>query len=402
MKPPVYLDYSATTPCDPRVVDAMLPYFTENFGNPASRFHLYGWEAEEAVDTARSQVARLIGAKPSGIIFTGGATEACNLAIRGVIESFAVNRKHIITLSTEHKAVLETFRRMEAKGCEITMLGVNKTGMPDPDELERAIRPYTVLIAVMYANNETGVIPPVRDIASIARRHNVLFFSDATQAVGKIPVDVATDGPDMMAFTAHKMYGPKGVGALYIRGKSPAITIVAQLTGGYHERGIRSGTLNVPGIAGFGKAAQLAQLEMETESLRVVDQRNILEKKLLGLPGIYLNGDGANRLPHITNISIERVESEQLLLDVSSKLALGTGSACSSATHEPSHVLKAMGVPADLLPCSLRISQGRFTTREQIDFATETLTEAIVRLRTGKSGIPSNHLRPSSFSVLPE
>jgi cysteine desulfurase len=402
MKPPVYLDYSATTPCDPRVVDTMLPYFTENFGNPASRFHLYGWEAEEAVDTARSRVARLIGAKPSGIIFTGGATESCNLAIRGVIESFGEQRKHLITQGTEHKAVLETIRRMKEKGCDITILGVNKKGLPDLDELEGAIRPHTVLIAFMHANNETGVILPVRDIASIARRHNVLFFSDATQSVGKIPVDVSDDSPDLMAFTAHKMYGPKGVGALYIRGKIPAVPIVSQLTGGYHERGIRSGTLNVPGIAGFGKAAQLAQQEMETESMQLADLRHNLETKLHGLQGIYLNGDETNRLPHITNISIEHVESEQLLLDVSSKLALGTGSACSSATHEPSHVLKAMGVSTDLLSCSVRISQGRFTTGEQIDFAAETLTEAVARLRAGKSGITSSHLRPSSFSVLPE
>lgn len=402
MKKPVYLDYSATTPCDPRVVDAMLPYFTENFGNPASRFHLYGWEAEEAVDTARSRVAQLIGAKPSGIIFTGGATESCNLAIRGVVESFGVQRKHIITQGTEHKAVLETIRRMEEKGCDITILGVNNSGLPDLDELEHAIRPHTVMIAVMHANNESGVILPVRDIADIARRHNVLFFSDATQSVGKIPVDVSDCGPDIMAFTAHKIYGPKGVGALYIRGKNPAVAIVTQLTGGHQEKGIRSGTLNVPGIAGFGKAAQLAKQEMETESLRLAGQRNKLEIELQGLPGIYLNGDIANRLPHITNISIEQVESEQLLLDVSSKLALGTGSACSSATYEPSHVLKAMGIPADLLPCSVRISQGRYTTREQIHFATETLTEAIARLRAGKPGIPSSHLRPSSFSVLPE
>jgi cysteine desulfurase len=398
---PVYLDNSATTPCDTRVVEAMLPFFTDHFGNPASRFHLYGWEAEDAVDNARARIAGLIGAKPAEIVFTSGATESCNLAIKGVFEMVTDDRRHIITLNTEHKAVLETIGYLRKKGCEVTVLGVNHMGMPDLDELERAIRPSTGLITVMYANNETGVILPIRDIASIARKHDVLFFSDATQAVGKIPVNVAGDGLDMMAFTAHKIYGPKGVGALYIRSKNPSIRISAQLSGGYHERGFRSGTLNVPGIVGFGVSAELARQEMEMDALRLLGQRNQLEEKLQSLSGVYLNGDPSNRLPHVTNISIDRVESERLLLDISSKLALGTGSACSSATQEPSHVLKAMGISAELLPCSVRISQGRFTTSEQVDVAADILQKAIIRLRAGQLSVPNNPLRLSSFSVLP-
>jgi len=397
VKLPVYLDNSATTPCDPRVVEAMLPYFSLNFGNPASRFHLYGWEAEEAVDNARIQIALLIGAKPAEIVFTSGATESCNLAVKGAVKAGTGHQKHIITIATEHKAVLEAVRDLKQEGCEVTEIGVNGRGMPDPAEIEQAVRPSTVLIAAMYANNETGVILPVREIAHIAKVRNVLFFSDATQAVGKIPVDVNTDGIDLMAFTAHKMFGPKGVGALYIRSKTPPIGIRPQLSGGHHERGLRSGTLNVPGIVGFGKAASLARDEMKTDAERLLAQRIKLENSLLELPLVFLNGDPQSRLPHVTSISVSDVGSEQLLLYLSSKLALSSGAACSSATHEPSHVLTAMGIPAGLLHCTLRISQGRFTTRDQIDYAAEILNKAIIKIRKETSVPSSTRLQPSSF-----
>jgi cysteine desulfurase len=402
MKLPVYLDSSATTPCDPGVVEAMMPFFSTSFGNPASRSHLYGWEADEAVDTARAGIARMIGAKPTEIFFTSGATESCNLAIKGIFESFAGNCRHIITLSTEHKAVLETIWVLERKGCNITVLPVNKMGMPDLEEIERAIRPSTILIAAMAANNETGVILPLKEIAAIAKTHQVLFFSDATQAVGRMPVDMSASGIDMMAFTAHKMYGPKGVGALYIRSKKPAIPIKVQISGGNHERGIRSGTLNVPGIVGFGAAARIWEKNMATDIPRLLSQRIKLEKALLGIPDVYLNGDPDNRLPHVTNISIGGVESEQLLLYLSSKLALSSGAACSSATHEPSHVLKAMDVSAGLLHSTLRLSQGRYTTKDHIDFAIEELRNAIVRLREDRSIASSIRPQPSSFSALLE
>jgi len=402
MKLPVYLDNSATTPCDPLVATAMLPYFTEHFGNPSSRHHLYGWEAEEAVDNARSHTAQLVGAKPSEIIFTGSATESCNLALKGLVEGAGNSRQHIITLVTEHKAVLETLAQLERKGCEITRIKVDRYGLPDPEEIERAIRPSTLLISMMYANNETGVIMPVRDIAAMANKHGVLFFTDATQAVGKIQVDVTVDGIDLMAFTAHKMYGPKGIAVLYIRNRNPRIRLTALLNGGYHERGIRSGTLNVPGIVGLGEASRLASDQMVQEGERLLAQRRNLEEALLSLPGVHLNGHPQNRLPHITNISIEQLESEQLLLHLSSRLALGTGSACSSATREPSHVLTAMGVSTGLLHCSLRISQGRFTTPEQENFASDALGHAITVLRSVQSVDASIRRQPSSFSVLPE
>lgn len=394
---PVYLDNSATTPCDERVVEAMLPFFANGYGNPASRFHRYGWEAEEAVDNARTQVSRLIGAKPSEIIFTSGATESCNLAIRGIFEHTTGAHKHIITVSSEHRAVLNTVAYLRKQGCEVTVLGVNGQGMPDLDELDAAVRPSTILIAMMYANNETGVIYPVREIAGIAKHHGALFFSDATQAAGKIPVDVNADGIDMMALTAHKMYGPKGIGALYIRSKNPRIRIEAQLLGGDQEKGLRSGTLNVPGIVGFGEAALLSRHEIEQEALRLHSQRSMLEKALLDLPGVHLNGDPVKRLPHVTNISIDGIESERLLLYLSSKLALSSGAACSSATQEPSHVLKAMGVADDLIYGTLRLSQGRFTTCDQIEFAIDELRNAIAAQRSNQS-MPSNiRLLPSSF-----
>jgi cysteine desulfurase len=400
MKLPVYFDYSATTPCDAAVIEAMIPFFGQYFGNPASHFHRYGWEADEAVETARTRIARLIGSKPAEIIFTGGATESCNLALKGVVDNSPVPHPHIIALSTEHKAVLETLKVLQERGCLVTLLEVNRNGMPDLNTLQEAIRPSTLLIAAMYANNETGVICPVKEIGRIAHDRGILFFSDATQAVGKIPVSVTEDGIDLMAFTAHKMYGPKGVGALYKNSKNHRLKITSQVSGGKQERGYRGGTLNVPGIVGFGKAAQLSREEPVDVNLTLTRFRDKLEKALLSLPGIYLNGDPENRLPHITNISVENVNSERLLLSLSSKLALSTGAACSSSSREPSHVLQAMGIRPDLLDNTVRISLGRYTTEEETDFAIEELSLAISGMR-GNSDPASSLLQPSSFSEQP-
>jgi cysteine desulfurase len=394
---PVYLDNSATTPCDPEVLQAMLPFFSERFGNAASHFHQYGWEAEEAVDQARKEVARLIGARPAEIVFTGSATESCNLAIKGAVESCPYQHPQIITVSTEHKAVLETVRHMEDHGCRVTVLPVDALGMPDLNELEQAIGPSTLLIAAMYANNETGVILPVKEIAGIARRHHVLFFSDATQAVGKIPVNVQEDGMDMMAFTAHKMYGPKGAAALYLGIRNRSLKITAQITGGSQERGYRGGTLNVPAIVGFGKAAVLAQLEKDENRSRLLEQRNKLEHCLLEIPGIHIHGDPLNRIPHISNISMEGIEGERFLLHVSNRLALSSGAACSTAKREPSHVLQAMGVTGSLLHSSIRLSQGRHTTSEEIRFALEEISNAIHHLRNDQAAAINSRLQPSSF-----
>jgi cysteine desulfurase len=398
MNLPVYLDNSATTPCDAAVIESMLPFFGLQFGNPASHFHRFGWEAEEAVEQARSRISRLIGSKPAEIIFTSGATESCNLALKGIIDNSPIPHPHMITFSTEHKAVLETVNLLQKRGCLITMLGVNSKGMPDLNELEDVIRPSTLLIVAMYANNETGVIHPVKEIAGIAHSHGALFFSDATQAVGKIPVRVMEDGIDLMAFTAHKMYGPKGIGALYKISNNRRLKISAQITGGKQERGYRGGTLNVPGIVGFGKAAQLAQEEPDLVRRNLIRWRNKLEKAILELPGVYLNGDPENRLPHNTNISIEEVDSERLLFLLSSRLAFSSGAACSSSTREPSHVLQAMGIRPDLLHNTVRLSQGRYTTEEEIDFAIEELVRAISGLRAHESKQTSSRLQPSSFS----
>lgn len=378
---PVYLDYAATTPCDPEVVRFMLPFFSEKFGNPASRYHRHGWEAEEAVNAARTEVARLIGAKPGEICFTSGATESSNLAIRGILKGNMKGRNHIITLTSEHKCVLETLHQLEQEGYAVTYTGVNRKGMPDLRELEEAFRPETTLVCAMYANNETGVVLPVREIAALAKKHGVAYFCDATQAVGKTAVEVSSDGMEMMAFTAHKIYGPKGIGALYIRGGIYSAHLRSLITGGSQEGGLRGGTLNVPGIAGFGEAARLCGRQLPEESARITELQRIMEDALTSLPGIILNGDVQHRLPHITNLSVEGVDSERLLLHLSSKLALGSGSACSSITREPSHVLRAMGIEGDLLNGSIRISRGRFTTKEQITFAISELTKAIAHLR---------------------
>lgn len=381
LKLPVYLDNNATTPCDPRVVEAMIPYFTEQFGNAASRNHPFGWAAEEAVDYAREQVAKLINADPKEIIFTSGATEGDNLAIKGIFEMYASKGNHIITANTEHKAVLDTCKHIEKIGGEVTYLNVKEDGLIDLSELEAAIKPNTILIAIMYANNEVGVIQPVKEISTIAKKHGILFFTDGVQAVGKIPVDVQKDGIDLMAFTSHKMYGPKGIGALYVRRKNPRVKVTAQMDGGGHERGMRSGTLNVPGIVGFGKAAELARLEMDQDAKRLSVLRDKLETELLKIEEAYVNGNREHRLPHVSNISFKHVEGEGLLMGFNKNIALSSGSACTSASLEPSYVLKALGLGDDLAHSSLRFGLGRFTTEEQIDYTIEQVRNTVLKLR---------------------
>jgi cysteine desulfurase len=381
LKLPIYLDNNATTPMDPRVLEAMTPYFLEHFGNAASRNHPFGWEAEEAVDYAREQVAKLIGADPKEIIFTSGATEGDNLAIKGVYEMYASKGNHVITATTEHKAVLDTCKHIEKIGGEVTYLKVNAEGLIDLKELEAAIKPTTILIAIMYANNEIGTIQPVKEISTIAKKHGVLFFTDGTQAVGKVPVDVIKDGIDLMAFSAHKMYGPKGVGALYVRRKNPRVKVTAQMDGGGHERGMRSGTLNVPGIVGFGKACEICRLDMEEDNKRISKMRDHLETELLKLEEAYVNGSREHRLPQVTNISFKHVEGEGLLMGFNKNIALSSGSACTSASLEPSYVLKALGLGDDLAHSSLRFGLGRFTTEEQIEYTIKAISETVLRLR---------------------
>jgi cysteine desulfurase len=381
LKFPIYLDHNATTPCDPRVVEAMIPYFTNSFGNAASRNHPFGWQAEEAVDYAREQVAKLIGADPKEIIFTSGATEADNLAIKGVFEMYASKGNHIITCNIEHKAVLDTCKHIEKEGGEVTYLKVNPDGLIDMKELEAAIKPTTILIAIMYANNEIGTVMPMKEISALAKKKGILVFSDATQAVGKIPVDVNKDGIDLMAFTAHKMYGPKGVGALYVRRKNPRVKVTAQMDGGGHERGMRSGTLNVPGIVGFGKACEICMNEMEEETKRISALRDKLETALMKTEEAYINGSTQHRLPHVTNISFKYVEGEGLLMGFNKDIAVSSGSACTSASLEPSYVLKALGLGDDLAHSSLRFGLGRFTTEDQIDYTVEAVTKTVNKLR---------------------
>ncbi len=381
LKFPIYLDHNATTPCDPRVVETMIPFFTEHFGNSASRNHPFGWEAEEGVDYAREQIAKLINADPKEIIFTSGATEGDNLAIKGVFDMYASKGNHIITATTEHKAVLDTCKHIQKEGGEVTYLEVKPDGLIDLAELEAAIKPTTILIAIMYANNEIGTIQPVKEISDLAKRHGVLFFTDATQAVGKVPVDVIKDGIDLMAFSAHKMYGPKGVGALYVRRKNPRVKVTAQMDGGGHERGMRSGTLNVPGIVGFGKAAELCLKEMETETKRIGALRDKLESSLMKLEEAYVNGSTEHRLPHVSNISFKYVEGEGLMMGFNKNIAVSSGSACTSASLEPSYVLKALGLGDDLAHSSLRFGLGRYTTEEQIDYTIEQVSQTVIKLR---------------------
>ncbi|WP_035561859.1 IscS subfamily cysteine desulfurase [Hymenobacter sp. IS2118] len=380
LKLPIYLDNNATTPLDPRVLEAMMPYLTDVFGNAASRNHPFGWAAEEGVDYAREQIAKLIACDPKEIIFTSGATESDNLGIKGVFEMYSQKGNHVITCTTEHKAVLDTCKHIEKLGGRVTYLPVNEQGLISLEELEAAMTPETILVAIMFGNNETGTIQPIREISKIAHSHGALFMTDGTQAVGKIPVDVNADGIDIMAFTAHKMYGPKGVGALYVRRKNPRVKVTAQMDGGGHERGMRSGTLNVPGIVGLGKACELARLEMDADTARLSVMRDRLQKELMTLEESYVNGSVEHRLPHVTNISFKYVEGEGLMMGVKD-LAVSSGSACTSASLEPSYVLKALGLSDDLAHSSLRFGLSRFTTDEQIDYAIGHVKEAVTKLR---------------------
>jgi len=381
LKVPVYLDNNATSPMDPKVFEEMTPYFLEHFGNAASRNHSFGWAAEEAVDYAREQVAQLIGAEPKEIIFTSGATESDNLALKGVFEMYAAKGNHIITAKPEHKAVLDSCKHIEKLGGEITYLDVKKDGLIDLEELGNAIKPNTLLVSIMYANNETGVIQPIKEISAIAKKHGILFFTDATQAIGKIPVNINNDGIDLMAFTAHKINGPKGIGALYVRRKYPRVKITAQMDGGGHERGMRSGTLNVPGIVGFGKACELCRIEMKKDSERIKKLRDKLEIALLNLDETFVNGNTESRLPNVSNMSFKYTESQELMLGFNKNIAVSSGSACTSAITEPSHVLKAMGLNDDMAHASLRFSLGRFTTEEEIDYTIDQVRETVLKLR---------------------
>ena len=380
LKLPIYLDNNATTQVDPRVFEAMTPYFLEAYGNAASKSHPFGWKSEEAVDYAREQIAALIGSSEKEIIFTSGATESNNLAIKGVFEMYASKGNHIITLSTEHKAVLDTCKHLEKMGAEITYLSVAEDGLISVDAIAAAIKPNTILVTVMYGNNELGVLQPIREIGALCKERGVLFHTDATQAVGKIPVDVLADHIDLMSFTAHKMYGPKGVGALYVRRKNPRVKVTAQMDGGGHERGMRSGTLNVTGIVGFGKACEIAKTDMAEESTRLSGMRDRLERELLTLEESYLNGNKEYRLPHTTNISFKYVEGEGLMMGVKD-VAVSSGSACTSASLEPSYVLKSLGLDDELAHSSLRFGLGRFTTEAEIDYTINLVKEAVTKLR---------------------
>jgi len=382
MQYPIYLDYNATTPCDPRVMDEMLPYFTTQFGNAASRTHAYGWLAEEAVSIGRERVAKLIAADATELIFTSGATEAINLALRGVYETYQSKGKHIITFQTEHKAVLDTCAYLEKQGAMVTCLPVDRDGLPDLSLLEKSIQVDTILVAAMYANNETGVLFPIKEMTTIAKKKGVLFFSDATQAVGKVPVDVLKDDIDLLALSAHKLYGPKGVGALYVRRKNPRVKLSPLLYGGGHEKGLRSGTLNVPGIVGLGKACDICLLDMQTDRIRIEPLRDQLLNGLLELGCARLNGDKNFLLPHVANVSFDFNSAAQLIGRVSKHIAVSSGSACTSASAEPSHVLKAMGVKDDLAIGSIRFSLGRFTTEEEIREALIKIRQVVEELQT--------------------
>jgi cysteine desulfurase len=381
MKKPVYLDNHATTPMDPRVLEAMVPYFTEQFGNAASRNHSFGWQAEEATEKARKQIADLIGASPKEIVFTSGATESNNLALKGVAEMYAEKGNHIITAATEHKAVLDTCKKLEKEGCRVTYLPLKADGLIDLDMLRDAITDKTILVSIMYANNEIGVLQPIAEIGAICKERGVLFHSDGVQAIGKIPVNVITDKIDLLSITAHKIYGPKGVGALYVRRKGPRVQLTAQMDGGGHERGMRSGTLNVPGIVGLGEACAICQRVMPEESARHRGMRDWLKNKLESeLDETFINGSMEHRLPHNLNMSFAYVEGESLLMGVND-VAVSSGSACTSATLEPSYVLKALGVGDDLAHTSIRFGIGRFNTQEEIEYAGNRMIEVFRKLR---------------------
>ena len=378
----IYLDNNATTPTDPRAVEAMLPYFYDIPGNAASRNHPFGWKAEEAVEYAREQIADLIGADPKEIIFTSGATESDNLAIKGVFEMYASKGNHIITIKTEHKAVLDACKKVEKMGGEVTYLDVQNDGMVDLNLLESSITDKTILISIMWANNETGVIQQMKAIGDICKKHGVLFMSDATQAVGKIPVFPKEVGVHLMAFTSHKMYGPKGVGALFVNRKNPRVKVTAQMDGGGHERGMRSGTLNVPGIVGFGKAAAIAKAEMSQDAQRLSKLRDKLENAFKdNLEEVYVNGNVNSRMPHVSNISFKHVEGEGLMMTFNQNIAVSSGSACTSASLEPSYVLVALGLGDDLAHSSIRFSLGRFTTEEDVDYAIDAVSKGVNHMR---------------------
>ncbi len=381
MELPVYLDYNSTTPVDQRVLQDMLPYFSEKFGNAASKTHAYGWIAEEAVTQSREQVAKLIHAEPGEIIFTSGATEAVNLALKGVFEAYRSKGNHIVTLATEHKAVLDTCKHLEKSGAEISTLGVDKNGLIDLEELRRSVSEKTILVCIMMVNNETGVMHPMKEISSIVHEKNCLLMSDATQACGKIPVDVQLEGIDLVCMSAHKFYGPKGIGALFVRRKNPRVTLSPLIDGGGHEKGLRSGTLNVPAIAGFGKACEIAAREMDSDKKRIASLRDHLEKELLALEGIFLNGSREHRLFNIVNLSFSGIQASALIGELKN-IAVATGSACTSAVPEPSHVLKAMHVKDELAFSSLRFSLGKYTTKEEIETTIKKVKNAVVKLRS--------------------
>ena len=383
------MDNHATTPVDPRVLEVMLPYFTEKFGNAASRNHEFGWKAEEAVENARAQIARLIGASPKEIVFTSGATESINLALKGAAEfhrdqprdPHSDRRNHIITLVTEHKAVLDTCKRLEKDGCETAFLPVGPDGIVDPENIRRAITPKTILISILHANNEIGVVQPIAEIGKIARAQNVLLHVDAAQSAGKIPIDVERDSIDLLSISGHKIYAPKGVGALYVRRKNPRVQLIAQIDGGGHERGLRSGTLNVPGIVGLGKACEICEKEMAVESQRLLGLRERLRKSLFeSLDGVTVNGSLAHRLPNNLNVTFSGVEGEALLMGIHD-VAVSSGSACTSAQLAPSHVLRALGVDDDLAHSSIRFGLGRFNTEEEVDYAAARVIETVCKLR---------------------
>jgi cysteine desulfurase len=381
MKTPIYLDNHATSPVDPRVLDAMLPYFTTYFGNAASRNHEFGWVAEQAVEKARKQIADLIGANSKEIIFTSGATESDNLALKGIAEMYAEKGNHIITAATEHKAILDTCKKLEKNGYRVTYLPVKGDGLIDLDMLRESITDKTILVSIMYANNEIGVLQPIAEIGKICRERGVLFHTDGVQAVGKVPVDVNRDNIDLMSMSAHKMYGPKGVGALYVRRKAPRVQLTAQMDGGGHERGMRSGTLNVTGIVGFGEACEICRKEMPEESKRLQYLRDKLRTRLESeLDEIYLNGSWEHRLPNSLNLSFAYVEGESLLMGIND-VAVSSGSACTSATLEPSYVLKALGLGDDIAHSSIRFGIGRFNTEEEIDYVADKLVNVVRKLR---------------------
>src|SRR5688572_29828720 len=381
MKLPIYLDNHATTPVDPRVLDAMLPYFKESFGNAASRNHAFGWVAEEAVEKARKQIAELIGATAKEIIFTSGATESNNLAIKGVAQMYAERGNHIITAATEHKAVLDTCKHLEKEGVRVTYLPLKGDGLIDLDMLKESFTDKTILVSIMYANNEIGVVQPIREIGKMCKERGILFHTDAVQAAGKIPVNVIADNIDLASFSAHKMYGPKGVGALYVRRKSPRVQLTAQMDGGGHERGMRSGTLNIPGIVGMGEAAAIAHREMAEESAKLQAMRDRLKDRLMSeLDEVFINGSWEHRLPHNLNISFAYVEGESMLMGIND-IAVSSGSACTSATLEPSYVLKALGMGDDLAHSSIRFGIGRFNTQEEIDYVAARVIEVVKKLR---------------------